>query len=61
MSLPTAAERPLLRPDDLQELLGLKRSAVYEAMKRGELPSLRIGRRVYVPTAELRQLLGLAQ
>ena len=60
MSLPTPAERPLMRPEELQELLGLKRSAVYEAMKRGELPSLRIGRRLYVPTAELRTLLGLS-
>jgi len=49
-----------MRPEELQELLGLKRSAVYEAMKRGELPSLRIGRRLYVPTAELRTLLGLS-
>ncbi len=39
--------------------LGLGRSASYEAVRRGEIPSLRLGKRRVVPTAALRRLLGL--
>jgi len=39
--------------------LGAGRSTVYEAVRRGDLPSIRIGRRVRVPTAALGRLLGL--
>jgi excisionase family DNA binding protein len=38
---------------------GLGRSAAYEAVRRGELPALRFGRTLRVPTARLRVLLGL--
>ncbi|MEV5429250.1 hypothetical protein [Streptomyces sp. NPDC052701] len=34
-------------------------TATWNAMKRGDLPSIRIGRRLFIPTAELRRLLGL--
>jgi excisionase family DNA binding protein len=40
-------------------LVGLGRSAAYDAVRRGDLPSLRIGRRLVVPTAKLRALLGI--
>jgi helix-turn-helix protein len=54
VSLPDPREQPLLRPDDLVQLLpGMGRSAVYEAIRRGELPSIRVGRRIYIPTARL--------
>ena len=39
------------------EALGIGRSAAYEAAKRGEIPAIRIGRRLLVPTARLEQLL----
>ena len=39
--------------------LGLSRNSAYEAVKRGEIPSLRIGSAIRVPTAALRQMLGL--
>ncbi|WP_208542859.1 helix-turn-helix domain-containing protein [Nocardioides euryhalodurans] len=38
-------------------LLGLGRDASYAAANRGELPVLRIGRRLLVPTGRLRALL----
>ena len=37
----------------------LGRSAVYQAAERGEIPTLKVGRRVLVPTAALRKLLKL--
>jgi excisionase family DNA binding protein len=40
-------------------LLGLGRAAAYEAVQRGELPALRFGRRLLVPTACVLALLGL--
>lgn len=39
--------------------LGLGRSAAYEAARRGELPTIRLGRRMVVSTARLRKLVGL--
>ncbi|HEV3194235.1 MAG TPA: helix-turn-helix domain-containing protein [Polyangiaceae bacterium] len=39
------------------KLLGLSRNVAYEAVARGEIPSLRIGRRLLVPRAALERLL----
>lgn len=39
--------------------LGISRNAAYAAAGRGELPTLRFGRRLIVPTAALRRMLGL--
>jgi excisionase family DNA binding protein len=38
-------------------LLGLSREAAYQAVRRGQLPAVRIGRRILVPWAALEQLL----
>jgi len=59
--LPRAEDRPLLTVDEVIALGVLRRgrSAIYEAIRRGEVPSVRIGRTVYVPTGKLRALLGL--
>jgi excisionase family DNA binding protein len=40
-------------------LLGISRSAGYRAAASGDLPTLRFGRRVYIPTARLLAMLGL--
>ena len=40
-------------------LLGISRSTGYRAAATGELPTIRLGRRVYVPTARLCELVGL--
>lgn len=58
-ALPRPEDRPVLRVDELAALLGIGRSAAYVAVRRGELPSIRVGRRVLIPTAQLRSLLGL--
>lgn len=39
--------------------LGISRQSAYEAAKRGEVPSIRIGGRIVVPKASLDRLLGL--
>jgi excisionase family DNA binding protein len=39
-------------------LLGIGRNTAYEAIRRGELPALRIGRRLLVPRAALESLLS---
>jgi len=53
--VPTAAEirtplrpldGPLLRPDQAAELLAVKTSWVYEAVRTGKLPCLRVGRHI---------------
>ncbi len=41
-------------------LLGIGRNQAYQAAARGELPVLRLGRRLLVPTAPLQRMLGLA-
>ena len=39
--------------------LGLGRAQAYAAANRGEIPTLRVGRRILVPTALLARRLGL--
>lgn len=38
---------------------GLGRSAAYEAARRGDLPTIRVGGRILVPVAPLAEKLGL--
>lgn len=39
-------------------LLGLSRASAYKAAARGELPTIRLGRRLVVPTGILMKMLG---
>ena len=48
----------VLRADDVAQLLGLSRWKVYEAIRLGEIPSIRVGRRLLVPTHALRTWLS---
>lgn len=43
------------------ELLGIGKNAAYQAAAAGQLPVLRLGRRLLVPTARLRQMLGVEE
>jgi excisionase family DNA binding protein len=44
--------------EDAARLLGISRGLAYEAARRGELPTIRLGRRLLVPTARLYDLVG---
>lgn len=57
--IPDPREQPTLSVEEAGRLCGLGRSASYDAARRGELPTLRFGRRVVVPTAILLRNLGL--
>ena len=46
-------DRLLLTVEEAASMLGLRRTTAYEAVRRCELPSIRIGRRLFVPVAAL--------
>lgn len=49
---------PTLDVEQAGEILGISRRSAYRAANRGEIPTLRIGRRLLVPTARLLRMLG---
>lgn len=49
--------RPTMSVPEAGKLLGLSRGSAYQAARRGDLPTLRVGRRLLVPTDALRALL----
>jgi len=44
--------------DEVAAMLGLSRAKAYEAVRLGEIPSVRIGRRILIPRHRLEQLLN---
>lgn len=44
--------------DEVASLLRISRGSAYEAAKRKEIPTIRIGRRLLVPTDALERLLS---
>ncbi|HEX2029556.1 MAG TPA: helix-turn-helix domain-containing protein [Nitriliruptorales bacterium] len=48
-----------LTVEEAGELLGLSRSSAYRAAARGEIPTIRLGRRLVVPSAKLLALVGI--
>jgi excisionase family DNA binding protein len=57
-SLELSSLPPTIKVEEAAMLLGISRSAAYRAAKAGQLRTLRMGRRVLVPTAPLLRLLG---
>jgi excisionase family DNA binding protein len=56
----TTAPAPLtVSVEEAGRLLGISRGAAYRAAACGQIPTIRVGRRLLVPTARLHQLLGL--
>lgn len=53
--------RLTLTIEEVAGLLGLGRTAAYEAARRGEIPSRRLGRRVVVPVPALLDWLGATE
>lgn len=52
-SFPALAGRAAISVEEAARLLGLGRSAAYEAARRGELLTRRLGRRLLVPVPAL--------
>lgn len=48
-----------LSVEEAGELLGISRQSAYRAASAGQLPVIRIGRRLIVPTGQLLGLLGV--
>lgn len=59
LPVPDPTERATLTVPEVARILGLSRNAGYEAAARGDLPTIRLGRRLLVPTAAFRRLLGI--
>lgn len=57
--IPDPTTTPTLGIDAAAEFLGISRNHAYEAAKRGEIPSIRIGRRIRVPTAALLRMIDV--
>jgi excisionase family DNA binding protein len=53
-------DRLTLTVEEAAATLGISRASAYEAVRRGEIPAIRIGRRVLVPRVALDRLLGAA-
>lgn len=51
--------RPTTTVENAGRILGTGRNATYEAVRKGEIESIRVGRRMLVLTAPLRRKLGL--
>jgi excisionase family DNA binding protein len=49
-----------LSVEEAGRLLGYSRNTAYEAAKRGELPTIRLGRKIRVPRVALQRLLDSA-
>ncbi len=58
-AFPNPHLQPTLSVPAAGRYLGLGRAQAYAAASRGEIPTLRLGRRILVPTALLARRLGL--
>ena len=52
-------DRPTITVREAAALLGISTESAYKAARSGELPTVALGRRLLVPTARLRALLGI--
>ena len=49
--------KTVLSVQEAAEVLRLSRNSCYEAIRRGEIPSLRIGKRILIPRVALEKML----
>lgn len=56
---PSNPLRMTISVEEAAELLGISRWLAYEQVQRGELPVIRIGRRLRVPVRPLLELVGM--
>ena len=51
-------DRLVLTVDEAAYLLNISRGLAYELVARGELPAIRLGRRIVIPRLAMEELLG---
>lgn len=51
-------QRKTLTVEEAARHLGIGRNTAYEAVRRGEIPTIKIGRRLLVPAAALDRMLA---
>lgn len=51
-------KKEVLTIEETGQLLGISRNSAYEAVRRGEIPVIRIGRRCLVPRVAFEELLA---
>ena len=56
--VPDPPDRLTLTVDEAAYLLNISRGLAYELVARGELPAIRLGRRIVIPRVAMEELLG---
>ena len=54
-------EEPSISVELAGKALGIQRSSAYAAVKSGELPHIKIGRRIAIPTSVIRRMLQIEE
>jgi excisionase family DNA binding protein len=54
-------DRPTVPVPEAAEILGIGRGTAFKAANDGELKVLKFGRRMVVPTSELKRMLGIEE
>ena len=50
---------PTITVETVGQIFGLSRASTYDRIRSGDIPSIRMGKRIMVPTAPLRKQLGM--
>ena len=59
VKFPDPETRPTMSVDEARPFYGLSRSSMFNAVRNGEVPAIRVGGRWLLPTAAVRRQLGL--
>jgi excisionase family DNA binding protein len=55
--IPDPSDKPTMTVEEVALVLGISRASAYQAVRTGEVPSVRIGHRIVIPTAAVRRIL----
>jgi excisionase family DNA binding protein len=58
-TLPNPGTEPTITVERAGAVLGIGRAAAYAAVRAGEIPSIKLGHRIVVPTAALLRMLDV--
>ena len=57
--IPDPEAQPVMAIKEVQRIFPVSRSTLYEAIRQGDIPAIRVGNRWLIPTAAVRRLLLL--